>query len=83
MRTPSQRLFAVLLLGFTSLASLRAAEDVTTEEDVVYGHKDGMALTFDVVKPAKPNGAGLLWMQSGGWYSPWMDAKIWPSWPVL
>lgn len=37
--------------------------------DVVYGHKDGMALTFDVFKPASPNGAGVLYMVSGGWFS--------------
>lgn len=38
--------------------------------DVVYGHKDGMALTFDVLKPkAKANGAAILFMVSGGWVS--------------
>jgi acetyl esterase/lipase len=38
--------------------------------DVVYGHKDGMALTFDVVKPkANPNGAAVIFMVSGGWVS--------------
>jgi len=31
---------------------------VTT--DVVYGHKDGLALTFDVHRPAQPNGAGVI-----------------------
>jgi len=40
---------------------------VTT--DVVYGHKDGLALTFDVHRPAQPNGAGLIWIVSGGWQS--------------
>ena len=39
--------------------------------DVVYGHKDGMALTFDVFKPASPNGAGILYKVSGGWFSRW------------
>jgi acetyl esterase/lipase len=39
--------------------------------DVIYGHKAGMALTLDVVKPEKPNGAGLLFMVSGGWVSTW------------
>jgi acetyl esterase/lipase len=38
--------------------------------DVVYGHKDGMALTFDVIKPERnANGAALLFMVSGGWVS--------------
>jgi acetyl esterase/lipase len=40
---------------------------VTT--DVVYGHKDGLALTFDVYRPAHPNGAGVISIVSGGWQS--------------
>ncbi len=40
---------------------------VTT--DVVYGHKDGLALTFDVYRPAQPNGAGVIAIVSGGWQS--------------
>jgi acetyl esterase/lipase len=40
---------------------------VTT--DVVYGHKDGLALTFDVHRPAQPNGAGIISIVSGGWQS--------------
>ena len=40
---------------------------VTT--DVVYGHKDGLALTFDVYRPAQPNGAGVIVIVSGGWQS--------------
>ena len=40
---------------------------VTT--DVVYGHKDGLALTFDVHRPAQPNGAGVIGIVSGGWQS--------------
>ena len=44
--------------------------------DVVYGHKDGMALTFDVFRPpGTPNGAGILYMVSGGWVSRWTAPK--------
>jgi acetyl esterase/lipase len=43
--------------------------------DVVYGHKAGMALTFDVIQPKKPNGAGILFMVSGGWVSFWMPPE--------
>ena len=43
----------------------------STIPDVVYGHKDGMALTFDVFTPAEPNGVGILNMVSGGWISRW------------
>ncbi len=73
------RLLALLcLVGWTSPWS-HAADAIKPETDVVYGHKDGMALTFDVIRPAKPSGAGLLWIQSGGWYSNWVDAKVWPA----
>ncbi len=59
-----------LLAVFVSLAG--GADDVTITPDVVYGHKFGMALTFDVYTPAKDaNGAGVLFMVSGGWYSKW------------
>jgi hypothetical protein len=40
---------------------------VTT--DVVYGHKDGLALTLDVHRSAHPNGAGVISIVSGGWQS--------------
>ena len=36
---------------------------------MVYGHKDGLALTFDVHRPAQPNGAGVIAIVSGGWQS--------------
>ena len=52
-----------------------AVSDATASEveiitDVVYGHKFGMALTLDVYRPAQPNGAGVLLMNSGGYFSP-------------
>jgi acetyl esterase/lipase len=47
-----------------------AAADVEIIPDVVYGHKDGMALTFDVLKPkSNANGAAVIYMVSGGWVS--------------
>ena len=68
-------LFAVLLAA--SPAPADAEKKAEAVPDVVYGHKDGMALTLDVIKPVKPNGAGILWIQSGGWYSRWVDAQGW------
>jgi acetyl esterase/lipase len=50
-------------------ASGRAQDAPVRVQDVVYGHKLGVALTMDVFKPAKPNGIGVLWMVSGGWVS--------------
>ena len=39
-------------------------------EDVVYGHKDGLALTMDVIEPEKDlKGLGLILVSSGSWNS--------------
>jgi len=43
--------------------------------DVIYGHKDGMALIYDVFHADEPNGAGVLFMVSGGWFSVWQPAE--------
>ena len=54
-----------------ALAQEPVLDDVRVTPDVVYGHKDGMALTFDVFRPADANGAAILYMVSGGWVSRW------------
>ncbi len=62
----------VLLLTALSVLVPRAWAQGTEQsriEDVVYGRKMGVALTMDVFKPAKPNGIGVIWIVSGGWYS--------------
>lgn len=65
-----RRLLRPLIVAATLAASTLAARaDVQAIGDVVYGHKFGMALTMDVVKPEQPNGIGVLWMLSGGWAS--------------
>ncbi len=39
-------------------------------EDVVYGHKDGLALTLDVIEPLSDRkGIGLILVSSGSWNS--------------
>lgn len=41
-----------------------------TIEDIVYGHKDGLALTFDVLIPeTKPKNIGVILIVSGSWKS--------------
>ncbi len=70
-------LWAVVLCQLAgSCPSLRADDGVKVRQDVVYGRKDGMALTLDVFTPPKPNGAGVLFIQSGGWYSTWNEPKL-------
>ncbi|MBI3408228.1 MAG: alpha/beta hydrolase [Planctomycetes bacterium] len=72
---------AFLWLAFAFLTSLgglqdaRAGEKWRIDADVIYGRRDGMVKTFDVIRPAKANGAGVLWIESGGWYSNWTDPK--------
>jgi acetyl esterase/lipase len=55
-------------VGLTHSLPARAAE-FTRTEDVIYGRKDGVALTLDVFQPKQPNGYGVILMVSGGWFS--------------
>ena len=56
-------------LGAATPAELKTA---TYVRDVIYGHRDGMALTYDVFKPVKhANGALVVNMVSAGYRSSW------------
>jgi acetyl esterase/lipase len=47
-----------------------AQQNYRVYPDVVYGHKAGMALTYDVFQPVdSANGAGIIHVVSGGWNS--------------
>jgi len=59
----------------TTLAGSGLAAEPKITADVIYGHKDGMALTYDVFESENPNGAGVIYMVSGGWFSIWQPAK--------
>lgn len=61
-------IWSTLLVSLSLFASAQAP-DANHVKDVIYGFKEGVALTMDVFKPAKPNGIGVLWMVSGGWVS--------------
>jgi acetyl esterase/lipase len=63
------RLFLCLLFLFGLTASAQTNPDFVRTEDVIYGRRPGVALTLDVFQPSKPNGYGLAFMVSGGWYS--------------
>src|SRR5690242_4079846 len=67
-----KKLFTVLsaVIALT-LSSTQAQEkpEFKRTEDVIYSRKFGTALTMDVFTPAKPNGIGILWMVSGGFFS--------------
>ena len=72
------RLVALLVLAITlpicaalpTLAADKDADLFTRREDVIYGRKFGMALTMDVFTPQEnANGAAVIWVTSGGWFS--------------
>jgi acetyl esterase/lipase len=64
------------LIGIVAaLVALQAAAETKITSDVIYGHKDGMALTYDVFRPENANGAGVINMVSGGAFSIWQPAE--------
>ncbi len=67
--------FALILAATFAIHSSARAEDLfTISTDHIYGHKAGMALTFDTIRPTQnANGVGLLLMVSGGWVSQYFD----------
>jgi acetyl esterase/lipase len=69
MRKAIYSILFVLVLAVSHAAQVKPAPNVDVIPDVVYGHKDGMALTFDIFKPKTPNGAAVIFVVSGGWIS--------------
>ncbi|MCG8413768.1 MAG: hypothetical protein MI746_06060, partial [Pseudomonadales bacterium] len=64
-----KRLITLLLASGILFVSYAQADNITA--DVIYGHKDGMALVYDVISPEEANGAAVVFMVSGGWFSRW------------
>jgi acetyl esterase/lipase len=60
-----RRLFG-LVLTLALAASALAQQRI---RDVIYWKHGGAAYTFDVFKPAHPNGGAVVWLVSGGWVS--------------
>jgi acetyl esterase/lipase len=58
----------IVLIALICVSALHA-ETKFKRKEVIYGHKAGMALTMDVFTPEKPNGYGIIWVVSGGWFS--------------
>ena len=70
VRTIPLALLLAIVITYSARAQTSESK-ITIEPDVVYGHKDGLAMTMDVYRPAEPNGAAILFMMSGGWFSRW------------
>lgn len=65
-------LFSLLLASTLGLVPALAADSTpgyTRVEDVIYGRKFGVSLTFDVFTPKEQNRAAVLFMVSGGFFS--------------
>ena len=62
-----KRISCLTLLLCACLAA--GAAEFKRTEDVVYGRKFGTALTLDVIEPSNKNGAAILFMVSGGFFS--------------
>jgi acetyl esterase/lipase len=60
---------SLLLLSICLSTPAQPSPDYKRSEDIIYGRKFGTALTLDVFQPAKPNGAGLVLIVSGGFFS--------------
>ena len=69
---PNRLLYLSLLASslLTPLPAFAKEPAYTRTEDVIYGRKFGTALTMDVFRPkANSNGAAIVSVVSGGWYS--------------
>ncbi len=76
MNLPARRAKQIFLLVLPAFwISVAQAQEVAITPDVVYGHKDGLAMTFDVLTPANANGAAVMYMVSGGWVSSWVPPE--------
>jgi len=66
-------ILAAWLPGAVAIAQTGARSEtaISIIRDVVYGHKDGMGLVYDVIQPEEPNGAAIAYIVSGGWQSVW------------
>jgi len=78
--TIGKKVRVLVLLVIVVGTSNALSEDISIEADVVYGHKAGMALTYDVLVPQNAHGAGVLFMVSGGWFSIWRPPQQFANW---
>jgi acetyl esterase/lipase len=63
------KLVAFLALIFVGqLATAQQSKEYTVKEEI-YGRKEGVALTMQVFRPKQSNGAAVIRLISGSWYS--------------
>jgi acetyl esterase/lipase len=57
------------VLAFLVFSATYAGNKVKRISDVIYDHRDGVAMVMDVLVPKKQNGIAVFKMVSGGWVS--------------
>src|SRR4051794_25904903 len=62
-------LVVFVLMVVTASAPVRAEAPTKRTRDGIYGRRAGLARTMDVSQPAKPSGAALVMIVSGGFLS--------------
>ena len=64
-----KKILLLLVLLLFGIHPINAAQKVTRISDVIYDHREGVALVMDVLVPEKQNGIAVFFMVSGGWMS--------------
>ena len=68
--------FMLLIFLFSTALSYSQGSTSYTEQEIIYGRKNGLASTMIMVKPEKANGKGIISIISGNWVS---DYKRYPQ----
>ena len=58
-----------IIIGLFLATSAFSQDSSFSQQEVIYGRRDGMALTMVVITPANANGKGIISMVSGNWVS--------------
>ncbi|MEO7209502.1 MAG: alpha/beta hydrolase [Chitinophagaceae bacterium] len=61
----------ILFIGCLLFSSVVFSQDTTSysQREIIYGRRDGMALTMTILTPKKSNGKAIVSLNSGGWVS--------------
>ena len=68
-------IFTILLSVILSGAFAHVNNEIIIFPDIVYHHKDGMGLLMDIYVPKNNNGKGVIFINSGGFQSPFFSKQ--------
>ncbi|PCI75348.1 MAG: hypothetical protein COB20_13160 [SAR86 cluster bacterium] len=79
-----QKIIRSLMLALFLISGNLSAQDTDITRHQIYGHRDGMAMFYDVEVPANANGLGIVLIVSGGFVSGEDNLNIIePFWNIL